>query len=94
MIKKHLQEKENIRYVLLKIISFYGKFREKKLIIRYDEFLVLTSEDKEAWKDNKIKVINNPLPFNSKKISSCKNKKIISIGRLEEQKGFDLLIDV
>lgn len=77
-----------------KILSFYGNYREKKLINKYDEFLVLTYEDKEAWKDNKIKVINNPLPFNSKKISSCKNKKIISIGRLDEQKGFDILIDV
>ena len=69
-------------------------YKEYSNIKRYDEFLVLTEEDKKDWGDSKIKVINNPLSFDSKEISSCKNKKIISVGRLTKQKGFDILIDV
>ena len=72
----------------------YREYREKSYLNKYDEFLVLTEEDKKAWGDNRIKVINNPLPFDSKEVSNCKNKKIISIGRLEFEKGFDILIDI
>ena len=72
----------------------YKMYKEYSNIKRYDEFLVLTEEDKKDWGDSKIKVINNPLSFDSKEISSCKNKKIISVGRLTKQKGFDILIDV
>ena len=72
----------------------YREYREKQYLNKYDEFLVLTEEDKKAWGDERIKVINNPLPFDSEEVSNCKNKKIISIGRLDEQKGFDILIDV
>ena len=76
----------------LKVI--YKEKEEKKYMNKYDEFLVLTEEDKEAWGDYRIKIINNPLPFVSEEISTCKNKKVMSIGRLEDQKGFDILIDV
>lgn len=72
----------------------YREYREKSYITKYDKFLVLTEEDKQAWGDERIKVVNNPLPFDSEEVSNCKNKKIISIGRLDEQKGFDILIDV
>ena len=77
-----------------KIKVIYRKYREYYYINKYDKFLVLTEEDKNSWGDSRIKVINNPLPFDSKEVSSCKNKKVISIGRLDEQKGFDILIDV
>lgn len=68
--------------------------KEYLYIYNYDEFLVLTEEDKKSWGNKKIKVINNPLPFIATRNSLCINKKIISVGRLEAQKGFDILIDV
>lgn len=77
-----------------KIKYFYRNYQEKKLIDKYDEFLVLTNEDRLAWNNDKIKVINNPLAFISEKTSNCSNKKVISVGRLEKQKGFDMLIDI
>lgn len=67
---------------------------ENKIIDKYDEFIVLTEEDKKQWGNDKIKVINNPLSFYSEKVSNLENKKIISAGRLESQKGYDILIDV
>lgn len=77
-----------------KIKRFIFGDKEMKLIDKYDEFIVLTEEDKKQWGNDKIRVINNPLPFYSDKVSILKNKKIISVGRLVDQKGYDMLIDV
>jgi glycosyltransferase involved in cell wall biosynthesis len=54
----------------------------------------LTEEEKEMWKDvSKISVIPNPLPFLPEKKASLNNKKVIAVGRLAYEKGFDLLIE-
>jgi len=56
--------------------------------------IVLTEEEKNFWKNQEnIKVIPNPLPFSPGTISSTKNKKVIAVGRLAYEKGFDLLIE-
>ena len=86
---------ENEKNNLLKKIKYlYRNYREKKLINKYDKFLVLTEEDKKDWADDRIKVIHNPLSFSSNQFSDYKNKKIISVGRLDYQKGYDILISV
>ena len=56
--------------------------------------IVLTQEEKTFWKNQKnIKAIPNALPFSPEAISSVKNKKVIAVGRLAYEKGFDLLIE-
>ena len=83
-----------IKYYYKKI-KRYLKFKN---IEKYDKFIVLTNEDKEQWLNEKeiknIEVIPNPLSFYPKEISKCKNKTIISVGRLAEQKGYKELIEV
>ena len=62
---------------------------------RLDKYVVLTDDDKEKIKKRlnlDIVRIYNPLSFSSKNKSKCINKKIISVGRITSQKGFDLLI--
>lgn len=59
----------------------------------YDKAIFLTEEDKTDWgKSEKFTVIPNSLV----KLPSCYspliNKEIVSIGRLDFQKGYDLLI--
>lgn len=85
------KEPRNFLYKLKDFIFFK---KEERLLKKYDEFLVLTEEDKKQYKNNKIKVINNPLSFYPKKISRLENKRVISIGRLVSQKGYDLLIEI
>ena len=79
-------------------LDIYRRIKRKVFIGEYDKFVILTKEDKAEWaKEKKIKnieVIPNPLPFYPKEISKCKNKTIISVGRLAEQKGYDDLIEV
>lgn len=86
-----LKESKNLLY---KVKNYIFLKREEKLLNKYDEFLVLTEEDKKQYGNNKIKVINNPLTFYPKETSNLKNKKAISVGRLENQKGYDLLIEI
>lgn len=87
-----LQEKQKNFLYFLK--SYYMYLKEIFLVNKYDEFIVLTEEDKKQWKNKKVKVIPNFISSFPKEISSCENKKIISVGRLEYQKGYDILIDV
>lgn len=83
--------KKNFIYRLKAKIETY---LEDKISNKYDLFVVLTNEDKIKWKNSKVEVIPNFLEKYPTKISELKNKKIISVGRLDYQKGFDLLIDV
>lgn len=91
--RKILVESFNKNF-LYKLKALIDTKREENLIDNYDEFIVLTEEDKKKWNNPKVKVIPNSLSFYSEIVSSLKNKKIISVGRLDEQKGYDILIKV
>jgi glycosyltransferase involved in cell wall biosynthesis len=62
--------------------------------------VVMTDKAKENYnrwiKNTKtdVVVIPNMIEENQKYISNCENKKIISVGRLEDVKDFSLLIDI
>ena len=65
----------------------------KKDFSKFDHFVVLTEEDKNAWGNMKnITVIPNCIPSVPKEGSDCKTKRVISVGRADYQKGFDLLL--
>lgn len=77
-----------------KVIDYLSIFCQEKLINKYDEFIVLSDIEKNNWKNPKVKVIPNSLSFYSIQVSNLENKKVISVGRLEYEKGFDILIEV
>jgi len=61
---------------------------------KLSRLIVLTEEEKTFWNNQEnIRVIPNPLPFLPDKISTTNNKKVIAVGRLAYEKGFDLLIE-
>ena len=63
------------------------EWRKCKFINKYDAFIVLTQQDAKNWKDiKKLYVIPNALPFIPQQISTCENKKAISVGRLSPEK--------
>lgn len=68
--------------------------QDEKAIKKYDRFVVLTNEDKGNWGDcSNIEVIHNASIFAPTAQAELHNKRVISVGRLIYQKGYDMLID-
>ena len=66
---------------------------DKRLVRRFDRFVVLTHEDRDMWGDMPgIRVIPNAANFIAEKYSDCSAKRVIAVGRLDYQKSFDRLI--
>ncbi|EKN5093463.1 TPA: glycosyltransferase family 4 protein [Yersinia enterocolitica] len=73
----------------------------RKVAAKYSDVIVtLTEKDRSYWLEEnkypeKIISIFNPLPFEpQKKLTKKNNKIVLALGRLNYQKGFDLLLDV
>jgi glycosyltransferase involved in cell wall biosynthesis len=69
---------------------------ENFIVPRYDKFVVLTNEDKKQWEgvSKNIIVIPNAISFENSVMSDLRNKRVIAVGRLDAQKGFDHLINL
>lgn len=76
------------------MIDRYRSRKDEKIARKFDSFVVLTEEDKTYWGNlPNISVIPNaalPMPLKS----DCSPKRVIAVGRLDYQKGFDRLIKV
>lgn len=71
---------------LLNLLTYHGA----------NKLIVLTESAKSYYKRRMIfqtQLIPNPLPFEMEQCSDCSSKKIIAVGRLEQVKQFDLLIE-
>lgn len=78
-----------------KLLLTYRLRKHERIARKYDAFVVLTHEDAEAWKgyDN-LHVIHNMLSFETPEVSTCMEKRVIAVGRLDFQKKFDRLVDI
>ena len=87
----HLMEAKGGIY---KLVASYWRKKQESAIAKLDAFVVLTKHDAESWEPvKKAEVIPNPLSFIPKEQSKCTEKRIISVGRLAEQKGYERLIE-
>ncbi len=79
---------------LNKIFSRLAEKRKYSYIAKYDKFIVLTQSDLQNWKNYpNVEYIYNTLPFYPEKTASLNAKRVISVGRLTLQKGYDMLIE-
>ena len=68
---------------------------DERTVRPFDSFVVLTEEDAAAWGAlPNLRVIPNPLPFYSDSPSDCSAHQLLAMGRYDDQKHFDLLIDL
>ncbi|MBZ0304637.1 MAG: glycosyltransferase family 4 protein, partial [Anaerolineae bacterium] len=78
-------------------INFYWNLA-RRLVYRFADALVIQAENIRPWtkgiiSPDKVFIIPNPIPFAAVERNPAPEKKVISMGRLVYQKGFDLLIE-
>ncbi|WP_395783300.1 glycosyltransferase family 4 protein [Aquirufa sp.] len=86
----------NYKGLVWQAIGSLANFFFKRALMKFDKVVVLTLQDLISLKakhKNVIK-INNFTSIIPTKMGDLNTKKAISIGKLNSQKGFDILIDV
>lgn len=79
---------------VLGLIDRWRTWQDERIVRRFDKFVVLTREDKGYWGDlPNLEVIPNAAMFIAEKPSTYKEKRVLAVGRLDYQKGFDRLIE-
>lgn len=86
----HFTHKRNLTRLIYKLDDFW----KNQYIHKYDRYVALTYEDKDLWKDklNNIIVIPNSINCDKTSRAALSNKIVVSVGRLDPQKGYDMLI--
>lgn len=83
--ERHASLKFNHSCIQSVLIKFGG--------LLYDKVIVLTKYNLTEWIGHNLRVIPNPLSFIPKEKSRLDQKKIICVGSLSHNKGYDLLIE-
>lgn len=87
----HLMEERGGIY---KLIARYSRKRQISLAKKLDALVLLTPQDAEDWSGvTKTYVIPNSVPFFPKEGSSCENKRAIVVGRYNNAKGYEYLVE-
>lgn len=78
---------------IAKLIDVWRNKNDFRVAGKYDRFVVLTQEDKIYWGDlSNIMVIPNANSFVPRDKADVSQKKVIAVGRYDQQKGFEDLI--
>lgn len=102
-IKYILSPKLNLKIFTWEHFNFDANVGMNKIARKFtckysDEIIVLTQSDVDSYKKNiknikaNLDYIYNALSCESKTVSNLSGKNIVAVGRLEKQKGFDLLL--
>lgn len=79
---------------LLGAIDRFRTWQDEQIVRRFDKFVVLSQEDKGYWgKMRNLEVIPNAALFMAENYSDVSRHRVIAVGRLDYQKGFDRLIE-
>ena len=77
-----------------KLVAGYWRKKQEEAVKQLDTLVVLTAKDAHSWNPvRETVIIPNPLTLYPTRSSTCTGKQVISVGRLSEQKGYDMLIN-
>ena len=96
ILELHFCKLFRIQYGRSGMIGWIDRWRtrqDERIVRRFDKFVVLTDEDKGYWGSlPNLEVIPNAAMTVGDRYSDVMNKRVIAVGRLDYQKGFDRLI--
>lgn len=97
VLELHFCKFFRLQYGRKGLLGWIDKWRtrqDERIVRRFDKFVVLTHEDRGYWGNlPNMEVIPNAAMHVSKSYSDVTNKRVIAVGRLDYQKGFDRLIE-
>lgn len=97
VLELHFNKFFRLQYNRTGVLGLIDRWRtrqDERIVRRFDRFVVLTEEDKGYWGDMpNIQVIPNAALFMADRYADMSRKRVIAVGRLDYQKGFDRLID-
>ena len=98
ILEAHFSKHKKLQYGrkgLWRLADSWRTRQEEQWVQHYDRFVVLTHEDKKLWGNlPNIYVIPNARTFKPDRHAELTEKRVLAIGRLDYQKGFDRLIDI
>lgn len=96
VLELHFNKYFRIQYKRTGLIGLLDRLRTKldeRLVRQFDKFVVLTEEDKGYWGElSNIEVVPNAVRPTDGRVSDVTRKRVMAVGRLDYQKGFDRLI--
>lgn len=96
VLELHFNKFFRMQYGRSGVIGWIDRWRtrqDERIVRRFDKFVVLTNEDKGYWGSlPNLEVIPNAAMTMGNRYSDVMNKRVIAVGRLDYQKGFDRLI--
>lgn len=97
ILELHFCKFFRLQYGRKGLLGWMDKFRtwqDERIVRKFDKFVVLSQEDKGYWGElPNIQVIPNAALFVAQQHSEVTKKRVIAVGRLDYQKGFDRLIE-
>lgn len=98
ILELHFNKFFRIQYGRSGILGAIDRMRtrsDEKLVRKFDKFVVLTEEDASYWGalPNLEVIPNTALMKAPSEVKAHGNKRVIAVGRLDFQKGFDRLIE-
>lgn len=79
---------------ILGLIDKFRTWQDERIVRKFDKFVVLSQEDRGYWGElSNIQVVPNAALLVAEKYADVSRKRIIAVGRLDYQKGFDRLVE-
>ena len=97
MLELHFNKQFRLQYNRKGLLGLADRIRTKqdeRLVRKFDNFIVLTRQDAEMWGDlPNLSVMPNAVVTAPHIEHKSDNHRVIAVGRLDYQKGFDRLLD-
>ena len=97
MLELHFNKQFRLQYNRKGLLGLADRIRTKqdeKLVRKFDNFIVLTRQDAEMWGNlPNLSVMPNAAVTMPHQEHQPGNHRVIAVGRLDYQKGFDRLLD-